>query len=52
VSRWKSVEGQKTNGDTQGKTGKKVPRKVLRYLPLKPRLQRLFISLEIVSDMT
>ncbi|XP_049353828.1 uncharacterized protein LOC125818345 [Solanum verrucosum] len=51
-SRWKSVEGQKTNGDTQGKTGKKVPRKVLRYFPLKPRLQRLFTSPEIASDMT
>ncbi|XP_049399904.1 uncharacterized protein LOC125863991 [Solanum stenotomum] len=51
-SRWKSVEGQKTNGETQGKIGKKVPRKVLRYFPLKPRLQRLFTSLEIASDMT
>ncbi|XP_060183139.1 uncharacterized protein LOC132613104 [Lycium barbarum] len=51
-SRWKSVEGPKTNGSAQGKTKNKIPRKFLRYLPLKPRLQRLFMSSEIASDMT
>ena len=50
-SRWKSVEGQNNNGNTK-KTGKKVPRKLLRYSPLKPRLQRLFISPKIASNMT
>ncbi|XP_071700593.1 uncharacterized protein [Rutidosis leptorrhynchoides] len=29
----------------------KVPRKVLRYFPLKPRLQRLFIDKELACDM-
>jgi len=51
-SRWKSVEGQTTDGAIQGKNENKVPRKVLRYFPLKPRLQRLFTSPEIASDMT
>ncbi|XP_047269269.1 uncharacterized protein LOC107871067 [Capsicum annuum] len=51
-SRWKSVEGQKTDGAVQGKIENKVPRKALRYFPLKPRLQRLFMSSEIASDMT
>ncbi|XP_075089615.1 uncharacterized protein LOC107786374 isoform X4 [Nicotiana tabacum] len=51
-SRLKSVEGQKTNGETPRKNKNKVPRKVLRYFPLKPRLQRLFMSSEIASDMT
>ncbi|XP_049388479.1 uncharacterized protein LOC125852840 [Solanum stenotomum] len=50
-SRWKSVEGQTTDGAIQGKNENKVPRKVLRYFPLKPRLQRLFVSSEIASDM-
>ncbi|CAL2254665.1 unnamed protein product [Prunus armeniaca] len=30
---------------------KKVPRKVMRYFPLKPRLQRLFMSRHIANDM-
>ena len=29
----------------------KIPRKVLRYFPLKPRLQRLFVNKEIARDM-
>ena len=49
--RWKSVEGQNTNGNTQGKIGKKVPQKVLWYFALKSRFQRLFISPEIATDM-
>ncbi|XP_019231381.1 PREDICTED: uncharacterized protein LOC109212211 [Nicotiana attenuata] len=51
-SRWKLREGQKANGATTEKSGSKIPRKVLRYFPLKPRLQRLFTSSEIASDMT
>ncbi|XXG47862.1 hypothetical protein AAC387_Pa02g2430 [Persea americana] len=31
--------------------GKKIPQKVLRYFPLKPRLQRLFISRKTAEDM-
>ncbi|XP_027174679.1 uncharacterized protein LOC113774329 [Coffea eugenioides] len=31
--------------------GSKIPRKVLRYFPLKSRLQRLFINKEIAQDM-
>nr|XP_027087916.1 uncharacterized protein LOC113709365 isoform X2 [Coffea arabica] len=31
--------------------GSRVPRKVLRYFPLKPRLQRLYTHKEIASDM-
>ncbi|XP_028055573.1 uncharacterized protein LOC114259747 [Camellia sinensis] len=31
--------------------GKKIPHKVLRYFPLKPRLQRLFISTKTTTDM-
>ena len=30
---------------------KKIPQKVLRYFPLKPRLQRLFMSKKIAEDM-
>ncbi|XP_026429861.1 uncharacterized protein LOC113326328 [Papaver somniferum] len=39
--RYKVVEGK----------GKKIPQKVLRYFPLKPRLQRLFMSRMIAKDM-
>ncbi|XP_059664327.1 uncharacterized protein LOC132310119 [Cornus florida] len=40
-SRYKSHEGK----------GKKIPQKILRYFPLKSRLQRLFMSRKISSDM-
>nr|XP_027062802.1 uncharacterized protein LOC113689186 [Coffea arabica]XP_027100959.1 uncharacterized protein LOC113720217 [Coffea arabica] len=40
-SRWKINDGK----------GKKVPQKILRYFPLKPRLQRLFMSRKIASSM-
>ncbi|XP_026452318.1 uncharacterized protein LOC113352753 [Papaver somniferum] len=39
--RYKVVEGK----------GKKIPQKVLRYFPLKPRLQRLFMSRMTAKDM-
>uniref|UniRef100_A0A2N9GFA6 Transposase-associated domain-containing protein n=1 Tax=Fagus sylvatica TaxID=28930 RepID=A0A2N9GFA6_FAGSY len=45
LSRWKT-----NNKDGKG-NGKKVPWKVLRYFPLKPRLQRLFMSMKTVADM-
>ncbi|KAH0696315.1 hypothetical protein KY289_013797 [Solanum tuberosum] len=41
TSRWKIEKGK----------GKKIPHKVLRYFPLKPRLQRLFMSKKISTDM-
>ena len=44
-SRWKPVEGQPNTKST------KIPRKVVRYFPLKPRLQRLFMSSETTIDM-
>ncbi|XP_071939969.1 uncharacterized protein [Coffea arabica] len=40
-SRWKINDGK----------GKKVPQKIVRYFPLKPRLQRLFMSRKIASYM-
>ena len=44
VSRWKS---EKKSLD--GKREYKVPRKVLRYFPIKKRLQRLFVSSKFAS---
>jgi len=52
-SRWKSItkDGEtEISGDGNGKK-KKVPAKVLRYFPLKPRLQRLFLSSKTAEDM-
>ncbi|XP_020243341.1 uncharacterized protein LOC109821575 [Asparagus officinalis] len=49
ASRWKL--------DKHGKeikrkaNGKKIPQKTLRYFPLKPRLQRLYMSSKTASDM-
>ncbi|XP_065872964.1 uncharacterized protein [Euphorbia lathyris] len=43
LSRWKSGDSSSDN--------KKIPHKVLRYFPLKPRLQRLFMSTEMASNM-
>ncbi|XP_042446315.1 uncharacterized protein LOC122031244 [Zingiber officinale] len=41
ISRWKE---ERHSGGTQFKAnGKKIPKKILRYFPLKPRLQRLFM---------
>lgn len=44
LSRWK-VEKESSS------KGVKVPRKVLRYFPLKPRLQRLYMSRKTAKDM-
>ncbi|XP_062145287.1 uncharacterized protein LOC133852537 [Alnus glutinosa] len=41
TSRWATVKGK----------GKKIPHKVLRYFPIKSRLQRLFMSKDIAKDM-
>ncbi|XP_057993145.1 uncharacterized protein LOC131174101 [Hevea brasiliensis] len=48
-SRWKT---DKYNGEDKVKTnGKRIPKKILRYFPLKPRLQRLFMSTKTTSLM-
>ncbi|XP_012830522.1 PREDICTED: uncharacterized protein LOC105951618 isoform X2 [Erythranthe guttata] len=39
--RWKVNDGKE----------KKIPHKILRYFPLKPRLQRLYLSRKTASDM-
>jgi hypothetical protein len=41
TSRWSCVKG----------SGKKIPQKVLRYFPIKPRLQRLFMSKDLAKHM-
>ena len=40
-SRWRINDGK----------GKKIPHKILRYFPLKLRLQRLYMSIEMAEDM-
>jgi hypothetical protein len=55
-SRWKSMENNAENEcdeDVIGKNKnkKKVLQKILRYFPLTPRLQRLFMTKRIASDM-
>ncbi|XP_021848834.2 uncharacterized protein [Spinacia oleracea] len=50
ASRWKS---NKHNGEEKCKSnGKRIPHKTLRYFPLKPRLQRLFMCSKTASLMT
>jgi len=44
-SRWKTVNDPLTNESS------KIPAKVLRYLPLKPRLQRIFMCPETAANM-
>lgn len=50
LSRWK--EDKRTGEPMVGKCGKKTPAKTLRYFPLKPRLQRLFMSSKTASLMS
>ncbi|WCJ39870.1 hypothetical protein M5689_020822 [Euphorbia peplus] len=50
-SRWKNISNS-SNVAKLSKRGKCIPRKVLRYFPLKPRLQRLFMSSKTAEDMT
>lgn len=40
LSRWKDIGNQK-----------RIPRKILRHFPLKPRLQRLYMSKKIAKEM-
>ncbi|XP_057420787.1 uncharacterized protein LOC130714843 isoform X1 [Lotus japonicus] len=52
MSRWREPSGNGENPVSEvDKFKKKVPRKVLRYFPLKPRLQRLFLSSKTANDM-
>jgi hypothetical protein len=55
-SRWKSVQNNVVNESDETTIGKekknkKVPNKILRYFPLTPRLQRLFMTKHVASDM-
>ncbi|XP_061343726.1 uncharacterized protein LOC133289743 [Gastrolobium bilobum] len=52
MSRWKTKNkvGDILRSD-DGCNKKKVPAKVVRYFPLKPRLQRLFLSSKTANDM-
>ncbi|XP_042988717.1 uncharacterized protein LOC122316252 [Carya illinoinensis] len=47
VSKWK----QKESMDDRSRKGKRSPAKILRWFPLKTRLQRLFISSKTSSQM-
>ncbi|XP_070032150.1 uncharacterized protein [Nicotiana tomentosiformis] len=49
ASRWKT---DKHSGEAKNKNGKKIASKTLLYFPLKPRLQRLFMSTKTSSLMT
>ncbi|XP_061363146.1 uncharacterized protein LOC133306783 [Gastrolobium bilobum] len=49
TSRWKSKGKEKGDKPTIGR--KKLPAKVLRYFPLKPRLQRLFMCSKTAKSM-
>ena len=51
VSRWKSSDVHPTDVFNQSSKKKKIPAKVLRYFPLKPRLQMLYMSLKKTSHM-
>ncbi|RVW15334.1 hypothetical protein CK203_085606 [Vitis vinifera] len=51
VSRWKSSDVHSTNEFNKSSKKKKIPAKVLRYFPLRPRLQRLYMSSKMASHM-
>ncbi|OMO52139.1 Zinc finger, CCHC-type [Corchorus capsularis] len=52
-SRWEGSNTNKTFNEDDGEVEvKKKPAKVLRYFPLIPRLQRLFMSSKTAGDMT
>ncbi|XP_058070934.1 uncharacterized protein LOC131219971 [Magnolia sinica] len=52
ASRWKTFEHQ-SDDDATSSTAKerKIPAKILRHFPLKPRLQRLYMSSKTASSM-
>ncbi|KAL0005925.1 hypothetical protein SO802_013486 [Lithocarpus litseifolius] len=51
VSRWKTNEASVTGNNASSSKGKKKAAKILRWFPLKPRLQRLFLSPDLASFM-
>ena len=51
VSRWKSSDVHSTNEFNKSSKKKKIPAKVLHYFPLRPRLQRLYMSSKMASHM-
>ncbi|KAK5834545.1 hypothetical protein PVK06_018427 [Gossypium arboreum] len=51
-SRWMNSNTEDVNTDEGGAQLRKKPVKVLRYFPLIPRLQRLFMSSKIAESMT
>ncbi|MCH86656.1 hypothetical protein A2U01_0007515, partial [Trifolium medium] len=52
TSRWKTTnEDVPTNGIETFEKRKNIPAKILRWFPLKPRLQRLFMSSEVAESM-
>ncbi|KAL6584538.1 hypothetical protein OROMI_003827 [Orobanche minor] len=53
TSRWKLIEDKNTSDHTLNLSEKhRIPAKVMRYFPLKPRLQRMFLSSEFSNLMT
>ncbi|XP_077248875.1 uncharacterized protein LOC143888370 [Tasmannia lanceolata] len=53
ASRWKTIEGNSDEQRTHSSTREqKVPAKILRHFPLKPTLQRLYMSTKTASFMT
>ena len=51
TSRWKATKKKNIDVSSTRKKEKKKPAKVLRYFPLKPRLQRLFMCSKIAEHM-
>ena len=51
TSRYKPSENDSENQSTEPHTQKKIAAKVLRHFPLKPRLQKLFMSPKIAASM-
>ncbi|XP_052736699.1 uncharacterized protein LOC128197891 [Vigna angularis] len=51
TSRWKPKKRNTIDDDVVVNKRKKIPAKVLRYFPLKPRLQRMFLSSKIAEHM-
>ena len=51
VSRWKSSDVHSTDEFNKSSKKKEIPTKVLRYFPLRPRLQRLYMSSKTTSHM-
>ncbi|XP_074374253.1 uncharacterized protein LOC141714644 [Apium graveolens] len=55
TSRWRVVEKKtkaRSDANIELASNPKIPAKVIRYFPLKPRLQRMFLSSDFSSSMT